>query len=36
LNVSEQQSEQTNGETVTIGTGPAAPDMSAAKPPVTE
>ena len=33
--MSEQQSEPTSGETGTIGTGPAAPDMSAAKPPVT-
>jgi hypothetical protein len=34
LNVSEQQSEPTSGETGTIGTGPAAPDMSAAKSPM--
>ena len=33
--MSEQQSEPTSGETGTIGTGPAAPDMSAAKAPVT-
>jgi hypothetical protein len=31
LNVSEQQSEPTEGETGTVGTGPAAPDMSAAR-----
>jgi hypothetical protein len=31
LNVSEQQSEPTSGETGTIGTGPAASDMSAAE-----
>jgi hypothetical protein len=30
LNVSEQQSEPTKGETGSVGTGPAAPDMSAA------
>jgi hypothetical protein len=35
LNVSEQQSEPTSGETGTIGTGPAAPDLSAVKAPVT-
>jgi hypothetical protein len=35
LNVSEQQSEPTSGETGTIGAGSAAPDMSAAKAPVT-
>jgi hypothetical protein len=35
LNVSEQQSEPTSGETGTIGTGQAAPGMSAAKAPVT-
>lgn len=33
--MSEQQSEPTSGETGTIGTGPAAPDMSVAKAPVT-
>jgi hypothetical protein len=31
LNVSEQQSEPTKGETGTVGTGPAAPDMSTAR-----
>jgi hypothetical protein len=35
LNVSEQQSEPTSGETGTIGAGPAAPDMSQPKEPVT-
>jgi len=34
LNVSEQQSEPTKGENGTVGTGPAASDMSAAKEPV--
>jgi len=33
--VNDQQSEPTSGETGTIGTGPAAPDMSAAQAPVT-
>ena len=33
--MSEQQSEPTSGETGTIGTGPAAPDMSQPKAPVT-
>lgn len=33
--MSEQQSEPTSGETGTVGTGPAAPDMSVAKEPVT-
>jgi len=33
--VSEQQSEATSGETGSVGAGPAAPDMSAAKEPVT-
>ena len=33
--MSEQQSEPTSGETGTIGTGPAAPDLSVAKAPVT-
>ena len=33
--MSQQQSEPTSGETGTIGTGPAAPDMSAVKAPVT-
>ena len=32
--MSEQQSEPTSGETRTIGTGPAAPEMSGAKAPV--
>jgi hypothetical protein len=31
LNVSEQHSEATKGETGSVGTGPAAPDMSAAR-----
>jgi hypothetical protein len=31
LNVSEQQSEATRGETGSVGAGPAAPDMSAAR-----
>jgi hypothetical protein len=31
LNVSEQQSEATSGETGSVATGPAAPDMSAAR-----
>jgi hypothetical protein len=35
LNVSEQQSEATSGETGSVGAGPTAPDMSAAKEPVT-
>jgi hypothetical protein len=35
LNVSEQQSEPIKGETGTVSTGPAAPDMFAAKEPVT-
>ncbi|MBR1233033.1 hypothetical protein JQ611_13420 [Bradyrhizobium sp. AUGA SZCCT0182] len=35
MNVSEQQSEATSGETGSVGAGPAAPDMSAAKVPVT-
>jgi len=35
LNVSEQQSEAISGETGSVGTRPAAPDMSAAKAPVT-
>jgi hypothetical protein len=35
LNVSEQQSEPIKGETGTVGAGPAAPDMSVAKGPVT-
>ncbi|MBR1191132.1 hypothetical protein JQ558_19925 [Bradyrhizobium sp. AUGA SZCCT0160] len=34
MNVSEQQSEATSGETGSVGAGPAAPDMSAAKEPV--
>jgi hypothetical protein len=33
--VSEQQSEPTNGETGSVGSGPAAPETSAAKEPVT-
>ncbi len=33
--MSEQQSEATSGETGSVGAGPAAPDMSAAKEPVT-
>ena len=33
--MSEQQSEPTSGETGNIGTGPAAPDLSVAKAPVT-
>lgn len=33
--MSEQQSEATSGETGSVGAGPAAPDMSAAKVPVT-
>ena len=32
--MSEQQSEPISGETGTVGTGPAAPDLSVAKPPV--
>ena len=32
--MSEQQSEPTSGETGTVGTGPAAADLSVAKPPV--
>ncbi|MBR1224967.1 hypothetical protein JQ600_08560 [Bradyrhizobium sp. AUGA SZCCT0176] len=35
MNVSEQQSEATSGETGSVGAGPAAPDMTAAKVPVT-
>ncbi|WP_409363344.1 hypothetical protein [Bradyrhizobium sp. AUGA SZCCT0042] len=33
--MSEQQSEATSGETGSVGAGPAAPDMTAAKVPVT-
>ncbi|MET3843561.1 hypothetical protein ABIE49_005639 [Bradyrhizobium sp. OAE829] len=33
--MSEQQSEATSGETGSVGAGPAAPDMSASKEPVT-
>jgi hypothetical protein len=35
LHVSEQQSEPTSGETGSVGAGPAAPEMSAPKAPVT-